>query len=312
VIANLPVPISSVFTPEAVLRELKHLPSAPRVLPRLKLLLKDGNSAMHDIVALVRLDPGIAARVLQMANSAYFCQALRCDTVDEAVHRVGYDQIYELVSYAVASQVLIRPLEAYAIEADDLWRRSVTCALAAEAIAQRTGDDAANAYTVGLLHALGMVAIDEWVLHTGRRTKFLMAGHPRDAIESERAQLGFTNAEVGATLLHHWDFPATMVQPVRWQYAPRSSAGHTRMACLLFVAKWVRAAVDVGTDDQLLPVPGMAALEPLGMDPRALDDIVEDVRVRLERVGSVLAAASDSNADVVVDRGAFPGQKWRR
>ena len=44
------------LTPEQVVQELRHLPSAPKVLPLLKRLLSDGNSAMHDIVGLIRLD----------------------------------------------------------------------------------------------------------------------------------------------------------------------------------------------------------------------------------------------------------------
>src|SRR6185369_15331136 len=115
-------------------------------------------------VALIRLDPGIAARVLQVANSAYFAKGVRCFTVDEAVNRVGYDQIYELVSYAVESQVLVRPLDVYRIEADELWKMSVAAALAAELLADRTGVNRESAYTVGLLHCVGMVAIDEWAL----------------------------------------------------------------------------------------------------------------------------------------------------
>ena len=51
------------FTPDDIVRELKHLPSAPKVLPRLKQLLGDVNSSMAEIVALIRLDPAIAARV---------------------------------------------------------------------------------------------------------------------------------------------------------------------------------------------------------------------------------------------------------
>jgi hypothetical protein len=150
------------FTPEQVVRELRHLPSAPKVLPRLKRLLADGNSSMPDIVALIRIDPGIAARVLQTANSAYYSKGTRCFTVDEAVNRVGYDQVYELVAYAVASQVLVRPLVAYGMEPDELWRSSVACGLAAEMLAGITGEERDVAYTVGLLHCVGMLAIDEW------------------------------------------------------------------------------------------------------------------------------------------------------
>ena len=76
-IADSTMPSLSAFTPEDIVREVRHLPSAPKVLPRLKQLLTDGNSAMHEIVALIRLDPGIAARVLQVGNSAFFSKGVR-------------------------------------------------------------------------------------------------------------------------------------------------------------------------------------------------------------------------------------------
>src|ERR1044071_2951922 len=98
-IADLSTSAGITLTPDDIVREVKNLPSAPRVLPRLKQLLRDGNSSTAEIVGLIRLDPGIAARVLQMGNSAYFSKGARCVTVDEAVYRVGYDEVYELVSY---------------------------------------------------------------------------------------------------------------------------------------------------------------------------------------------------------------------
>src|ERR1035437_2403632 len=129
--------VDSRLTPDEVVRQLRHLPSAPQVLPKLKKLLGDGNSSLFDVVALIRLDQGIAARVLQIGNSAYYSHGVRCYTVDDAVYRVGYDQVYELVQNAVSSQVLIRPLTVYGLAADELWRRSVTCALAAEVLAKQ-------------------------------------------------------------------------------------------------------------------------------------------------------------------------------
>ncbi len=53
------------LSPDQVVLELRDLPSAPKVLPRLKRLLSNGNSALPEIVTLIRLDPAIAAHVLQ-------------------------------------------------------------------------------------------------------------------------------------------------------------------------------------------------------------------------------------------------------
>ena len=154
------------------MREAWDLPTAPKVLPRLKELLCYGNTPMADIVALIRLDPGIAARLIKVSNSACHARVSRCRTVSDAVGRVGYDAIYELVANAVAAQVLDRPLAVYGMEAEELWRMSVACGLAAEFLTDITGEDRDVAYTLGLLHGIGMVAIDGWALRHDRPIAF--------------------------------------------------------------------------------------------------------------------------------------------
>lgn len=300
-------PNFAALTPEDIIREVKHLPSAPRVLPRLKLLLSDGNSSLHEIVALIRLDPGIAARVLQVGNSAYFSKGVRCLTVDEAVNRVGYDQVYELVSYAVASQVLVRPLEVYSIDSDDLWKMSVAAALAAEELADRTNQNRNVAYTAGLLHCVGMVAIDEWALRCARGLVLQFKGFPREATESERTALGFTQAEIGSALLRDWDFPHSISEPVRWQYVPRASASQARMACLLLAAKWLRtvACAPAGAPRPAMPDAPLLAL--LGITSVALSGMASNVARRLADVNSLLDAARDD----IAMRSMFPAQNWQ-
>jgi HD-like signal output (HDOD) protein len=287
-IADLLSPPSAAIAPDDIVRDLKHVPSAPKVLPRLKQLLGDGNSSMREIVMLIRLDPGIAARVLQMGNSAYFSKGVRCFTVEEAVNRVGYEQIYELVSYAVAAQVLVRPLDVYGIEADDLWQLSVSCALASEILAERSGQDRDVAYTVGLLHCLGMVAIDDWALRHRPDLTLPSAGLPREAAESEFAALGFTQAEAGAALLRLWGFPHAMCEPVRWQYAPRAGAAHIRMACLLHCAKWLRTTVCAKPGELRPAQPLESALQMVPLHRGDLPGLVAEVEGRLQEVRSLL------------------------
>ncbi len=309
-IADFASTLSVPLAPADIVRGLKNLPSSPKVVPRLKQLLGDGNSSMDEIVALVRLDAGIAVRVLQTANSAYFSMGARCTTVDQAVNRVGFDRIYELVSYAVASQVLVRPVETYGIEADDLWKMSVACALAADAIAEHTLQDRSVAYTIGLLHAVGMVAIDEWALRGGKKFFFKTEGFPREAVQAERAALGFTQAEAGGALLEHWDFPRAMVEPVRTQYAPRSTIAYAPMASLLFAAKWIRSAVCVPSLDARPPLPEEVQLQPLGLAPADLEALAIEVAERLQAVSSLLDTRGVTKGTGVKHR--FPTQDWHR
>jgi len=292
----------SSLTSEQVVRELRHIPSAPKVLPRLKHLLSDGNSSMMEIVELIRLDPGISARVLQTANSAYYSKGARCFNVDDAVNRVGYDQVYELVAYAVASQVLVRPLESYGIEADQMWFSSVACGLAAESLAGLTGEERDTAYTVGLLHGIGMLAIDDWIIRNRPGTRLANKSLPGEACESERSLLGFTNAEAGAALLRHWDFPITMSEPLRWQYFPRSTAGHQRMSCLLHAAKWVRSAICATTAVAIPPALDPWLLLPLHLTDRHLEKCVDEVKAQISEISSLLDSSQTKTEKI-----EFPG-----
>ncbi len=227
---------------------------------------------------------------------------MRCFTVDEAVNRVGYDQVYELVAYAVASQVLVRPLESYGVQPDELWRSSVACGLAAETLAGLTGEGRDVAYTVGLLHSVGMLAIDEWVLRNHPGLRLSNHGFPREACENERTLLGFTQAEAGASLLRHWDFPLSMSEPVRWQYFPRSTAGHQRMACLLHAAKWVRTVVCQPENAVCPPPPDAWLLQPLRLSVPQLERCVADVQTQLSAISTLLDTPPKD-----VDEVEFPG-----
>ncbi len=292
------------LTLDEMVRELEHLPAAPRVLPRLKQLLSDGNTAMSEVVEMVRLDPGIAARVLQFGNSAYFSHGLRCYTVEEAVNRVGYDQIYELVATAVASQVLVRPLASYGMEADDLWENSIACALASEALASRLGADRNIAYTIGLLHSIGMVAIDDWAMRHQPDLHISSKGLPLETCEGERVALGFHHAEVGATLLRLWAFPQVMSEPVRWQYLPNGTAIHFQFASLLHTAKWLRSTVLHPAVAQ--PRPHAALLSKLNLTNSQLDKLVGDVATRFKAINVQLMIKEDPSIAL-----RFPGGERR-
>ncbi len=281
-----------------MIREVPNLPSAPKVLPRLKRLLLDPNSSLGDVVALVRLDAPIAAHVLQISNSAYFNKGLRCADVEEAVNRVGYDLVYELVSYAVASQVLVRPLEVYGLEADAIWQQSVACALAAEHLTRFTGDDPSLAYTLGLLHRIGMVVVNEWTLRQRRALRLTDRGFPVEFTADERGAFGFDQAEIGAALLQAWDFDAEAAGALGAQYARAGTGSAARLGALLQTARWIREAVcRAGPAPE---EPGREQLATLRLTAGQLETVISEVRARLGTISSLLD-----------DRGAEPREVRR-
>jgi HD-like signal output (HDOD) protein len=273
--SHTPAPL----TPAKIVQEVRDLPAAPKVLPKLRRLLGDDNSSLDEIVGLIRIEPGIAARLLQVSNSAIYSKGERCSSVDEAVGRVGFQGVYDMVMHAVAAQVLVRPLTTYNLESDTLWRYSVVGGLAAEMLATVTGESRETGYTLGLLHQIGMVAIDGWALRNEPTLGLAWRPFPREYTGSERALLGFTHADVGALLLQRWEFPPEMVEAIRCQYAPLDAGPSARLACLLYAAKWVRSVVCLPPGEDI-PEMDPACLEPLGVDLARMQALAEEVRAR--------------------------------
>ncbi len=274
-------------TPDAIAQETHDIPVAMQVLPKIKKLLKDGGSSLFSIVALLRLDLGLTVRILRVSNSAYYNRGNKCQTLEEAVHRLGYNHIYEIVAYAVASQVLDRPVQTYDLEVNDLWQRSVACALASKELAAKCGADSDEAYTIGLLHNVGLVAIDNWVMRNCPGKVYFDRGFPEEWSKDESEHLGLSQEEVGSTLLTQWDFPKSITSPVRWQRNPRGSDAYEKLANILVVSRWIRAMI-YNQRAQSAPPPDARILSELGVNSIGLREIINHVRASLVQVNNLL------------------------
>lgn len=277
-------------SPEEVAAVISHLPSAPNVLPRLCRLLHEEDVSLQELSGFLRLDPGLTARVLQVGNQIASARGQHCLSLDDAINQIGFNRISSMVGQVAKAQIFSRPVGLYGLDAEEMWRWSISCALAAEMLALQAGEDLSTAYTVGLLHNVGIVAIDEWVARNVPSLQFMPHSVLCGFVESERALLGCTQAEVGAAMLRQWGLPVTIVEPLRWQNAPHGSAGYSRMACLLTAAKWLRNVVCTEDDHDTPPLPDGVVLRPLRLKPEQLARYVVELRIRIGQVRNLVEA----------------------
>lgn len=277
-------------TAENLVAAMRQLPPTARVLSRLQKLLADPNSGLDDVASMIRLDASLTTRIIQISNSVWFGRGNPCKTIEDAVNRVGFREIYRLVAVVASGALVAGPLSAYSRTTDIIWDESVSCALAAELIAESLSEDIAVAYTAGLLHAIGRQPINHYIETVHRGRILTDEGFPREHSGSEFALLGFSQADVGATMLDKWDFSSAIVEPIRRQYDPlEAEEPHDRMAAILFGARLLRTVVL--HDDTLGEVPG--ELEILGhlriarADLLDLRSVLEDQLVRVHQVTRV-------------------------
>jgi HD-like signal output (HDOD) protein len=185
---------------------IDRLPPAPRLYLRLTQAMDDPNSDAGQIAKLVSQDPALAAKVLQMCNSALFCGGRQVTDIRSAVARLG---LRALRTIALAAEVFARP-GAGAGDAESLQRKAlIASTLATRLLPQRTSSDLAG--TAALLADVGL----------------LLPGLGKDhgalaELEEHGADLP-AHAGAGAYLLGLWNLPMPIVEAVAFHHQPARS-----------------------------------------------------------------------------------------
>ena len=224
--------------------KVKHLPPAPHLLTELFTLLKKPDADSSQIERLILYDPALTASMLQLCNSAMLAPTSPVASLGEAIVRLGFEQLFSLVAVASVARSLSRRQPRRTGDNNDLWRHSVTTAVAAELIAVDRGDDPKLAFTASLLHDIGKLILSEAVPQEyAAVTREVEAGQ-RSLLAVEKKTLGVEHAEMGGRLMTHWNFPPSLVAAVCFHHRPAAAEPHGRLAALVNLGDGI--AYDLG------------------------------------------------------------------
>jgi len=274
--------------------DLEGMSVAPQVLPRLQQMVSDLNTNPDEIRDMIRMDAALSSMILRTANSAFFNPGYHIDSVDDAIMHLGFSDVYQIVSMLAFSDVMARPLPAYGLSAGQFWRRSVACALAMERLARKYSEDPGAAYTIGLLHGIGMVFMQKEI---DRLADFsFRATLPKDvaiAVE-EKSVFGINHAKIGAEVMKRWGFSDEVVAPTLCQFEPSEAGKHERMTCLISFAK--RMIGTIVDDDQAgvnLPGPDPLLIALLHLTREEYDRVVALLRKSFKKAQSLVGDKVD-------------------
>ena len=140
-----------------LLRNIDALPASPALLPKLANALRDINNInVHEVVDIIMFDSSLTAKLLQIANSAYFGKAEPVTDVGDAISQLGYDAVY-LLAASITGESCLRAAPGTGLDAVMLWKHNVMTAFGAQHIATAAGLEGNMLFTAGLLHDVGKV-----------------------------------------------------------------------------------------------------------------------------------------------------------
>jgi putative nucleotidyltransferase with HDIG domain len=276
---------------EEYVKRASNLPPAPRILPQLLTVLNQPNLDSGKLVELILLDPSLTVAVIRHCNSAFLGASLPASDLREAVTRLGFQKVFQIVAAISGAKALQQSQRGYGMELGQLWQHSVTTAIAAQILARSAGENENLIFTAGLLHDLGKIVLNEVLAFRYQKLIQTVKTNKCALIEAEKELLEVNHAEVGSALLEQWHFAPDLVAAVRFHHDPFAAHPHERLAALVHLGDLLAYCIGHGYGYQAFAVRGRGEVfQLLGLSPEEFPGWMLLIHERLDVIEALFQA----------------------
>jgi putative nucleotidyltransferase with HDIG domain len=220
---------------EAITPSWAHLriPPFPQVALRVLQLANNENVQLHELSDLISSDPAFASEVLTIANSLLYAPRFPASSILQAIAVLGANNLHGLCLTVGVRGYMSKALNQPAMKA--IFRHNLACALIADQVASVGFLNRDVAYTSGVLHDIGRLALavvrpKEYSIPLGAHS-----GPPASILKAERDLFGWDHCEAGRQLVMDWKLPPEFEPIVADHHTPRKKDGPWDMPDLINV-----------------------------------------------------------------------------
>jgi HD-like signal output (HDOD) protein len=255
-------------------------PPLPQVFLALRRTAQNPMSTTAEMANVISKDPGLAAYVLRLANSALYAPSATVETVSRAVASIGLSEIETMAAAALVGRLFERPPRADVLSMPDFWRHAVAVAMLSRNLGKRVGDQSGERlFVAGLLHDLGrlMLAMAEPDLAAGILARATDHGIPLNV--AERMETGFDHADLCGRICAKWRLSDQLVAAVACHHVPSQCLDNFQASAVHLADFMANALGFRATPTAALPVLDVATLALFDLeaaDPQPFLDLLEE------------------------------------
>ena len=227
------------------------LPALPVVVNAVLRDIHNPHSHAGHIGRLLSHDQALTAKILRMANSAFYAPKDHVRSVEQAVVLLGLSTVNAIL---VKSAIF----ESYdAAKARPFWLHAIGCACAARAIARKSSIGREDeAFVMGLLHDIGKLALAREFPDDYAMVRNLVSHRGILVKDAEKEVFTCNHCLVGQHLCTRWSLPHDFIEAIAYHHQPRkaSEIGRNWAACVHLADILARALMIGNGGDQGIPI----------------------------------------------------------
>ena len=225
----------------------------PQVALKLIRMIRDQNYSMRDVSNLVVQDQVISAKVIRLCNSVLLHQTAKIDSIDKALIRLGEKLLIEMAVSTLVADFLAQAEQGYSLCKGGLFKHALGTARAAQELARITESAPPDlAYTAGLLHDIGKVALDQFMAEACPLFYRNARETGDDLIQMERELFGIDHTRAGGLLSERWQLPDSIDDAIRHHHFPEEAEVHGELVHLVYLADLIMSRFMVGQEMERL------------------------------------------------------------
>lgn len=271
------------------------LPTLPTVVSRLMQLVDSPRSSAQTLAKLIENDQVLTARILKLANSAYYGMARQVSSVSQAVVVVGFDAVKDMGLSVSVLDAFRDPGNNPYFNINRFWEHTMGVAFVAKLLAKRYAPAlASEAFSAGLLHDLGKVVLNQYCHEDFVEIMDRVHVDGEDLLYAETMVLDTTHDRIGGWLANRWNMPLAIVDAIEFHHHPYLSKDYQTLATLVKLADVVCRRAKVGdSGNASLPILSQEEhdyLAKIGVasDEDALLILEEECKMGMDRASSFM------------------------
>lgn len=287
------------------------LPTLPAVVTQLIGLIDNPKTSARNVAQLISADQALTAKILKLANSAFYGFPREIATVDLAVVVLGFETVKSL-------GLSVSVLERFSGGGDNghfdrqkFWEHSIACGVAAKLLAEKLRYRVSGeAFAAGILHDIGKLILSQYFPADFKQIIEMVEAKDLYIGKAEEEVLGVTHADVCAWLAQRWNLPNQLEDAIKYHHAPgRAPPGHNELPSLIHLADFLCRRERIGdAGGERFPSLDPAALRAFGIheEPkvaiRRIFGYGDELREAMESAEAFTLIAQGSEEDGEADR----------
>ena len=262
------------------------LPTIPTDITQMIGLIENPGTSAKDVSQLISTDQALTAKILKLANSAFYGFPRGISTVNQAVVVLGFETVKSLgLSVSVLERFAVGEVTS-SFDRQKFWEHSISCGVAARLLAEKYNYNIrSEAFSCGILHDLGKLVLSQYFADEFNQVLSVSEDDCVHISLAEERVLGVTHTDIGRWLAEKWNLPSRLTSAIAYHHYPSRSVGSdSQLPALIHLADLLCRREEIGNGGGS----SMPSLDPFALRAIGIRDDPETAMKNIFSLGELL------------------------